>query len=54
MLSCSGAASTREAAALLERIGARVLALGPPDRPLADALAAAAVDLERIAAELSA
>jgi glycerate 2-kinase len=43
-----------EGRALLELLGARVLALGPPDRPLADALAATADDLERIAAELTA
>ena len=44
----------REGAELLEQLGARVLALGPVDRPLAVALAAASADLERIAEELSA
>jgi glycerate 2-kinase len=44
----------RDAAALLEDMGARVLALGPPGRPLADALSATAADLERLAGELSA
>ena len=43
-----------EGGALLEMLGARVIALGPPERPLAVALAAAAADLERIAAELTA
>jgi glycerate kinase len=43
-----------DASAELELLGARVLALGPPDRPLAAALAAAADDLERIASELTA
>ena len=43
-----------EGGALLEMLGARVIALGPPERPLAAALAAAAADLERIAAELTA
>jgi glycerate kinase len=43
-----------EGAELLELLGARVLALGPVDRPLAVALAATAADLERIAEELSA
>jgi glycerate 2-kinase len=43
-----------EGAHLLELLGARVLALGPTDRPLAVALAATASDLERIATELSA
>ena len=44
----------REGADLLEQLGARVLALGPADRPLAVALAATSADLERIAEELSA
>jgi hypothetical protein len=43
-----------EGAAMLEQLGARVLALGPVERPLAEALAATAADLERLAAELSA
>ena len=43
-----------EGGALLEMLGARVIALGPPERPLAVALAAAAADLERVAAELTA
>jgi glycerate kinase len=44
----------REGAVLLERLGARVIALGPVERPLAEALAATAADLERLARELSA
>ncbi|MDX6525677.1 MAG: glycerate 2-kinase [Gaiellales bacterium] len=43
-----------EGATLLEALGARVLALGPVDRPLEQALAATTADLERIAEELSA
>jgi glycerate kinase len=43
-----------DGARLLERMGARVLALGPGSRPLAVALAATASDLERMASELSA
>jgi glycerate kinase len=43
-----------EGGALLEQMGAHVRALGPPDRPLAEALGATAADLERIAEELSA
>jgi glycerate 2-kinase len=43
-----------EGAELLSRMGARVCALGSPDRPLAEALRAAADDLERIAQELAA
>jgi glycerate 2-kinase len=43
-----------EGARLLEALGARVLALGPVGRPLAQALAATTADLERIAEELSA
>ncbi|MEO9176814.1 MAG: glycerate kinase [Gaiellales bacterium] len=39
---------------LLERLGAHVRALGPPERPLAAALRATADDLERIAEELTA
>jgi glycerate kinase len=42
-----------EGASLLELLGARVLALGPVERPLAVALAAATADLERVAEELS-
>ena len=39
-------------ASMLEALGARVLALGPADRPLAAALAATSADLERMAEEL--
>jgi glycerate kinase len=39
-------------AGMLELLGARVLALGPVERPLAVALAATTADLERIAEEL--
>ncbi|MDX6567556.1 MAG: glycerate 2-kinase, partial [Gaiellales bacterium] len=38
-----------DGAAMLEALGARVLALGPAERPLAAALAATTADLERIA-----
>jgi glycerate kinase len=41
-----------DGAALLELLGARVLALGPPERPLAVALRATTADLERIAEQL--
>jgi glycerate kinase len=41
-----------DGAAMLEALGARVLALGPAERPLAAALAATTADLERIAEEL--
>jgi hypothetical protein len=43
-----------EGARLLEALGARVRALGPVGRPLAQALAATTADLERIAEELTA
>ncbi len=43
-----------EGAELLAQLGARVHALGPPERPLAEALRAAAADLERLAQELAA
>jgi glycerate kinase len=43
-----------DAAEMLGLLGARVLALGPPGRPLAEALAATSTDLERIAEELTA
>jgi hypothetical protein len=43
-----------EGAAMLERLGARVLALGPVERPLSEALAATTADLERLAEELTA
>jgi glycerate kinase len=42
-----------EGARALERLGARVRVLGPPERPLAEALAAAAGDLERLGQELA-
>jgi glycerate 2-kinase len=43
-----------EGAAMLGLLGARVLALGPVERPLAEALAATTTDLERLAEELTA
>jgi glycerate kinase len=43
-----------EGGELLARMGAQVRALGPPERPLAEALRCTAADLERIAAEITA
>lgn len=43
-----------DGAELLAQLGARVLALGPVERPLAEALAASTADLERVAQELTA